>query len=389
MDFAALPPEITSAQICSGPGPGSLIEASTAWRRTGTELEYSANSYASVLSSLIEAWRGPSSTAMTQAAEPFLTWLQTTAQQCLQTSSATQAAAAAFTSARLTMVPPAAVSANRTRLAQLIATNLFLSNLPAIAETEAEYEGMWANNSAAMSRYAAASAQAVTVPQFSSAPSVASPAGLAAQASAVPAATSTGAASAATSTLSSLTSFDPNSGWFGFVSNWVQSMTNGTVSSGIPINLLSMFSTFWTAQAVTGVGGQIAKGLVEGQAALGGPLGGLGQMSAANLLSAVGPAGQAAAPTAALGAGVTVGKLTAPPAVVGLLPASESQVRLVSAVSPLPSGSGLPSIPMLPIAVPPPASLGSGWRKRRKPEEDVEFGLELPKPVMPKHPSAG
>ena len=154
MDFLTLPPEITSALIHAGPGAGSMIDASGAWQRLGTELENSVPIYASVLSSLIQSWHGPSSMAMVQAVEPYLTWLRTTAQQCQQIASSAQAAAAAFSSALSAVVPPSQVSANRTRLAQLLATNQFGKNLAAIGETEAQYEGMWANNSAAMNRYA-------------------------------------------------------------------------------------------------------------------------------------------------------------------------------------------------------------------------------------------
>ncbi len=43
MDFVALPPEITSALIDSGPGAESLIEASGGWQQLGTGLEASAS----------------------------------------------------------------------------------------------------------------------------------------------------------------------------------------------------------------------------------------------------------------------------------------------------------------------------------------------------------
>ncbi|WP_297733826.1 PPE family protein, partial [Mycobacterium sp.] len=196
MDFISLPPEITSALIHSGPGAESLIEASGAWQQLGVGLEDTAPIYASVVSSLSQTWQGPSSAAMTQAVEPFLTWIRTTAQQCQQLASSAQAAAAAFTQAQSAVVGPAQVTANRTRLAQLIATDRLGSNLAAIAQTEEQYQTMWANNSAAMYRYQAASAQALDLPQFSSPSAIASPTAAATQASAVPtAAASTPAAS--------------------------------------------------------------------------------------------------------------------------------------------------------------------------------------------------
>ncbi len=379
MEFITLPPEVTSALIHSGPGAESLIEASGAWQRLATNLEESAGINVAALSSLTGAWHGPSSLAMTQAVEPYLTWLRTTAQQCQQIASSAQAAAAAFNSVRAAVVPPSQVSANRTRLAQLLATNQFGKNLAAIGETEAQYEGMWANNSAAMNRYEAASAQAATLPQFSSPPPIADPAGAAAQASVAPAAT-TSATPAATSPLSSILasieSFDPQAGWFGLANTYA----NQFISSGFPINMLSYLAQATSAQALQSVGGEVGQGLSEGQAALGAP--------GSGALGALGAAGLSAEPTAAIGVGVSLGKLTAPPAVVGLLPASQAPVQLASAVSPLPPGES--GLPMLPPLMPPPISAGSGWRKRKQQKyEDIAFGAELKGTVMPRPPSAG
>ena len=196
MEFTTLPPEITSALIHSGPGAESLFEASGAWQELGTNLEDSAENYRAALSSLAETWHGTSSAAMVQAVEPYVTWLHITAQQAQQTASSAMAAATAFNSVRAAVVPTGQVMANRMQLAQLLATNGFGRNLPAIAETEAEYQSMWANNSAAMNRYQAASTQATTLPQFSSPSSTTNPSGQAAQASAVSAATTSAAPAA-------------------------------------------------------------------------------------------------------------------------------------------------------------------------------------------------
>jgi PPE-repeat protein len=368
MEFITLPPEVTSALIHSGPGGESLIEASGAWQRLGSNLEESASSYAAMLSSLTEAWHGPSSLAMVQAVEPHITWLRITAQQSQQLSSSAQAAAAAFNSTVSAVVPPSRVSANRIRLAQLVATNRLGGNLAAIAETEAQYQDMWVNNSAALYRYQAASAQAVAVPQFSSPPSITNPTGLAAQASATP------AAPTPASILSAITSFDPQAGWFGLANTYA----NQFVSSGFPINLLGVAAQYTQAQAFQGlgdIGKGLSQGVSEGEQALG-----ASEASLARALSAP-------APTAAMGVGVSVGRLTMPPAVVGLLPAAQTPVQLASVASPLPSGeSGFPMLPM----VPPPISAGSGWRKRKQEKYDnLEYGLELKGTVMPRPPSAG
>src|SRR5271163_5221601 len=286
MEFTTLPPEVTSALIHSGPGVESFLAASGAWQQLGTNLEDSAENYLAALSSLGETWHGPSSTAMFQAAEPYLTWLQTTAQQAQQTASSAMAAAAAFNSVSAAVVPTAQVVANRTRLVQLLATNGFGRNLPAIAETEAEYQSMWANNSAAMSRYQAASAQASTLPQFASPTSATNPTRLATQGSAVPAATTSSTASkaptvAAASPAAALpTAFDPSVGLVGEVNTYL----NQFISSGFPINMLSYLAQNQSAQALQGVNAQIGQGVSEGEGALGGgAAGGLGPLGQGGL----------------------------------------------------------------------------------------------------------
>jgi PPE-repeat protein len=398
MDFISLPPEVTSALIHSGPGAESLIEASSAWQQLGAELGETVPIYASVVSSLTQAWQGASSMAMAQAVEPYLTWLRTTAQQCQQLASSAQAAAAAFSQAQSAVVTPAQVSANRTRLAQLIATDRLGGNLAAIAETEEQYQTMWANNSAAMSRYEAASTQALDLPQFSSPPAIVNPAAAAAQASAVPTAA---ASTPAAPTLGSIfdifapgtnTSATGLSGLLNVISGSAGSsfgsflnsnlITTGGInsifSSGFPINLLSYLAQTTAAQALQSVGGEVGQGLSEGESALGGGLGSLGGLGS----------GLTAEPTAAIGVGVSLGKLTAPPAVVGLLPASQTPVQLASAASPLDGADT--GFPMLPPLMPPPISAGSGWRKRKQPKfEDLQVGAKVKGSVMRPPPSAG
>lgn len=380
MEFISLPPEVSSALIHSGPGAGSLIEASGAWQRVGSNLEESASSYAAAVSTLTEAWHGPSASAMVQAVGPYVTWLRTIAQECQQQSASAQAAAAAFGSTLAAVVHPSVVSANRIQLAQLLATNRLGRNLPAIAETEAQYQEMWVNNSAAMHRYQATSEQAVALPQFSSPPSITNPTGLAAQATVAPTAAAAAVpAATAASPLSNLTSLITtpgsiiNNGYFQLANTYA----NQFISSGFPINLLSYAAQNTSAQALQTVAPEIGAGLSEGESALG--------ASAAELSSAVRALG--AAPTAAVGVGVSMGNLTAPPAVVGLLPASQTPVQLASAVSPLaPGDSGFPMLPMMP----PPISAGSGWRKRKQQKyEDIALGREIKGTVMPRPPSAG
>jgi PPE-repeat protein len=394
MEFTMLPPEVTSALIHAGPGAESFLAASGAWQQLGTNLEDSAENYLAALSSLGETWHGPSSTAMVQAAEPYLTWLQTTAQQAQQTASSAMAAAAAFNSVSAAVVPTAQVLANRTRLVQLLATNGFGRNLPAIAETESEYQTMWANNSAAMSRYQALSAQASTLPQFTSPASTTNPNGQAAQASATSAATKSSSPTTAAAVTAAPLGADPTTGYVGLANTYA----NQFISSGFPVNLLSYLAQNQSAQALSGVNAQIGQGVSEGESALGGGLGG----GAAGALGggfgglgslgpgALGAAGLGQASTsAATGVGVSIGKLTAPPSVVNLLPTSQGPVQLASAATPL--GAGESGMPMLPPLMPPPISpAGSGWRKRKQQKyEDIAIGAELKGTVIRPPPSAG
>ncbi|MDT5232508.1 MAG: hypothetical protein QOI39_3008 [Mycobacterium sp.] len=393
MEFTTLPPEITSALIHTGPGAESLIAASAAWQQLGTTLEDSAENYGATLSSLTGAWHGPSSATMVQAVEPYVTWLRTTAQQTQQIASSAQAAAAAYNSVRASVVPTAEVTANRQQLAQLLATNGFGRNFPAIAETEAEYQSMWANNSAAMTRYQAASTQASALPQFASPTSATNPTRLATQGSAAPAATTSAAptTAATTAATTSAAAFDPTTGFVGLANTYA----NQFISSGFPINMLSYLAQNQSAQALQGVNAQIGQGVSEGEGALGGgAAGGLGALGQGGLGALGGGAsggfgGISQVPTAAAtGVGVSIGKLTAPPSVVNLLPTSQAPVQLASAASPLSAGES--GLPMLPPLMPPPISAGSGWRKRKQPKyEDVAIGAELKGKVIHPPPSAG
>lgn len=381
MDLFA-PPEVTSTLIHTGPGAGSLIEAAGAWQRLAVELENSVSTYASTLSSLIDSWDGPSAMAMLQSVQPYLLWLRETAQQSSQMATSAESAASAFTAVRSTVVHPSVVTANRTRLAQLLATNRFGTNTAAIAETENEYQTMWANNSAAMSRYQASSSQATTqLSNFNSPLSATDPGGTARQELAVNQAQALGAGNVGNSLVSDLSSAgifgadgDPNQGWFGYFSTW----GNQFISSGFPINMLSYLAQNSSASALQSVGGDIGSGLSEGLGA-----------ATASLSNAVSGVGEGLAPTGAMGVGVSLGKLTAPPAVVGLLPGTQTGVQLASAASPLPAAEA--GLPIMPMMVPPTAaSAGTGWRKRKQQKyEDVAVGREVKGNVMPRNPSAG
>jgi PPE-repeat protein len=405
MDFTMLPPEVISALIHAGPGSESLVYAAAAWRQLAVDLEDAADSYTSTVSSMGENWHGPSAVAMNQSVAPYLSWLRTTSQQAGQVAASAQAAATAFNATSASVIPTAVVLANRTQLAHLLATNFFGINMPAIAANEAAYQEMWAVNTAAMTRYQTASAQATVLPQFASPTSTTNPSGQAQQAAAQQSAASTAAGNAAqNSTANSAsalpagalpTAGDPNAGYIGLANTYA----NQFVSSGFPINLLSYLAQNQSAQALQGVSAQVGQGVSEGEQALGGAAAGLGGGAAGALgaigqagggLSALGGAGLSApAAAAATGVAIPMGGLSAPPLAGTLLATSNAPVQLASAATPL-GTAGTPGMSMMPPLMAPPISPGSGWKKRKPQQyEDIAIGKEFKGNVMKPPPSAG
>ena len=173
-DFGALPPEINSGKIYTGPGSAPLLAASTAWNALASELQTTAAGYASTINELGSSWTGPSSTAAASAAAPFTSWLTTTAAQAEQTAAQAQAAAAAYEAAFAASIPPPVIEANRALLAALVATNFLGINTPAIAATEAAYAEFWAQDAGAMYAYAGAATTASQLTPFAEAPATTS-----------------------------------------------------------------------------------------------------------------------------------------------------------------------------------------------------------------------
>ncbi|MEB3032307.1 PPE family protein [[Mycobacterium] nativiensis] len=186
MDYGVLPPEINSGRIYAGPGSGSMLTAATAWEQLATELHSTAAMFDSVTSGLIAGpWTGPTATAMAAAAQPYVTWLRGTGAQAEQTARQATSAAQAYATAVAAVVPPPVIAANRALVHQLIAANFFGQNSPAIAEAERQYAEMWAQDAAAMYRYASSSAAASALTAFSRPPQTTNASGQVAQSLAV------------------------------------------------------------------------------------------------------------------------------------------------------------------------------------------------------------
>ncbi|OBI35036.1 PPE family protein [Mycobacterium colombiense] len=208
MDFGALPPEVNSARIYTGPGSGSLLAAASAWDGLAAQLHSATAAYESVISNLSSGWQGPSSVAMAAAATPFVEWMSATGAQAEQAAAQARAAAAAYETAFLATVSPVVIAENRSQLATLVATNVLGQNTAAIAATEAAYGQMWAQDSAAMYGYAGSSATAAQMTPFNAAPQTTNPVGASGQSAAVAQAAGT-APTNAQSALSQLMSTTP------------------------------------------------------------------------------------------------------------------------------------------------------------------------------------
>jgi PPE-repeat protein len=210
IDFGALPPEVNSGSMYSGPGSGSLMTAASAWNQLAAELNSAALSYDKVVTGLSsEEWLGPASTAMADAAATYVAWMSSTAAEAEQTASQAQAAAAAYETALAATVPMPLIAANRAALAEALSDNVFGQYTGEIAAIEAQYAEMWAQDATAMYGYAGQSAAAAKVTPFSAAPQITSPTAQATQATATTSATATSAGTSQ-STLSQLVSSLPN-----------------------------------------------------------------------------------------------------------------------------------------------------------------------------------
>lgn len=374
VDFGALPPEINSARMYAGPGGSSLQAAASAWNSLSAELQSAAQGYETVITQLSsDEWMGPASAQMASAAQPYVTWMQETAIQAEQAATQARAAAAAYEQAFAATVPPPLIAANRAETAAATQANVFGQYTPLIAQLEAQYSQMWAQDAAAMYGYAGQSAAAAKVTPFATPASSTTAEGPAAQAAAVGQATGTSAATNSQDILQQLLALLPSNiqSWFtpaGFNSAFgspasLESTLYGFFfgSSVLPTNLQAfvnayspyagfLYNTEGLPYFSIGMGNnfvQIAKtlGVLNGAApaaagagAATGGLGGLGGMLGGGSAAASVPSGVAAN----LGGAGSVGKLAVPPSWIGGAPLAAPHAPLpVSSVSAAPeSGSG-------------------------------------------------
>jgi PPE-repeat protein len=255
MDFGALPPEINSGRMYSGPGSAPMRAASAAWNLLAAELESAATQYQSTIDVLDDEWLGPTSATMAAAVDPYITWMSTTGAQAEQTAAQASAAASAYEAAFAMTIPPLEVATNRAQLAMLVATNVIGQNTAAIAANEAMYGEMWAQDAAAMYGYAGTSAAASTVKAFSQPPETSNPAAQAMQGSAVTQANGASTGSGVQSQLQQLTSTIPSS---------LKQLTSPVSAATQPASALDAFLDFLDGADGNSIGTFLNSSLVNG-----------------------------------------------------------------------------------------------------------------------------
>ena len=156
MLWHAMPPEVNTARLMAGAGPGPMLQAAAGYEAMAASVEIQASELAASLVALKAVWTGPGSDRAIAAATPMVTWLQNTAQSFQKRAMQAAAQAAAYVKA-LGMTPSIPeIATNHITHTVLTATNFFGINTMPIGFNEADYfVRMWNQAGGAMDIYAA------------------------------------------------------------------------------------------------------------------------------------------------------------------------------------------------------------------------------------------